>query len=74
VPVRIVFSRDHTATVELRITADDTFATLTCRTLRRDDPLDLPHAVVLQIPIGKLSQVIAGLEAARAAAASEGRG
>jgi hypothetical protein len=58
---RIILYRQPGHEVELRIDADAGGVVLTRREMRRDDPLDLPHAVQLQVPTAAIDDVIRAL-------------
>ena len=71
-PARLVLERTATTTTELQIFVDASVAVLTKRTLRREDPLDLPATVQLSIPVAAVPALVAALEAARAAGGERG--
>jgi hypothetical protein len=66
-PVRVVLERTAAATTELQIGVDGARAVLTKRTLRRNDPLDLPAVVQITVPVNKLEDIIRALQVAHAA-------
>lgn len=62
---RIIIERSPTRTIELLVAADEHGVILTRKEMHRDNPLDLPHAIQLRVPLERVGDLIRALEAAR---------
>jgi len=71
-PTRIVIYRRPGHEIELRVEADARGVVLTRRELRRDDPLDLPRVVQLEVPAASVGALSRALQAAARAAGRAG--